>query len=216
MAAVEIPTLFGFTTRSFQLGRKQTITASGQGAIQSIDRATPMWYAEYTTPPLSDDRYNAGITFLESLEGSSGSFLGYDPLKIMPYAYKGLNWQAADPWTQAGQTAPRITSYDYLSSQVNLDRLDPAAILSVGDFISVFDSPCWRLFRIQSVNARGGNTATVAVQPRPVFNIVSPANLNVRYRRAVAEMKIIGGYKDSSQVDSRPVLSFKAYQFIQR
>lgn len=208
----EIPSTVGFRSISFDIGRKQQLTPSGGGAIQTIERALPMWAASYATPPLVGVKQQDMIAFLDEREGAINPFLAYDPRRIMPAAYASLSL-AADPWTQTGQTAPRITATNFTNSTVTLDRLQNGAILTKGDYISFNDGIAWWLYRLQENKVVSGNTVTVKVGPRPSS---IAASYNIRYRKACCAMKIIGGYDAPTDVNTPTVISFKAFQYIEK
>lgn len=213
VAPIAIPSGLVFNSRAFQLGYKQQMTPVSAGFTQTIDRVTPMWWAEYTTPPLNDARYSAAMAFFDALEGSINTFLAYDPQKIMPLAYIN-NPITDDPWTQTGFAAPRATALNYANSTITLDRLQNGAIISPGDYFAFYDSIAWFLYRARSSHVVAGNTATVTVSPRPLT--WTGTQKDIVYRKATAEMKVIGGYKETASVGSPPVISFKAFQFINR
>lgn len=208
----EIPDSVGFRSISFDPVRKQQITPGGIGAIQTIDRALPMWVAEYETPPLVGDRQNAMVAFLDEREGAINPFLAYDSSRTMPYAYSSLPL-LSDPWTQTGQTAPRITATSYSNSTVTLDRMENGAILTKGDYVSFFDTIAWWLYRCQEDKVVSGNTVTIKVGPRPL-TITGP--YDIRYRKACCAMKIIGGYTAPKSVDTPAVFKFRAFQYIKK
>jgi hypothetical protein len=191
---LEIPPEMGFTSRVFDIGHAQTLSPGGKGFLQTVQRATPMWFAEYKTAPLR------------------ASFLAYDPRRPMPRAYQHLP-TTADPWTATGEVAPRVIDSDYVTSALLLDRMEPGAIVSAGDYIS-FELGLKRyLYRVTTgYVANGGGFAHVFVKPRPFHVLVGTPE--IRYRKAVAQMKIIGGYKEEDNVNTLPSFSFKASQFI--
>jgi hypothetical protein len=209
---LEIPPEMGFTSRVFDIGHAQTLSPGGKGFLQTVQRATPMWFAEYKTAPLRADRYDAAIAFLSKLEGAMESFLAYDPRRPMPRAYQHLP-TTADPWTATGEVAPRVIDSDYVTSALLLDRMEPGAIVSAGDYIS-FELGLKRyLYRVTTgYVANGGGFAHVFVKPRPFHVLVGTPE--IRYRKAVAQMKIIGGYKEEDNVNTLPSFTFKASQFI--
>ena len=213
MAFIEIPSVVGFKEKSFDLGYKQQINPEGVGFIQTLDRLSPMWYAEYMTPPLAGTKLAEAQNFIDSLEGSMNTFLAYDPNKVMPYAYR-TQPTTDDPWTQTGQPAPRITARDYALSTITLDRLQNGAVISKGDLISFNDSVSWHLFRCATDVVVAGNTATLSVKPRPRTIVTLPSN--IRYRKACFEAKIIGGVTYKGDVNAPDSLSFKAVQFVNR
>lgn len=215
MAAIEIPTTVGFRSRNFDIGRQQQMTPSGSGFIQTIDRTSPAWFATYRTPPLAGQIYNDAISFLDKLEGSIGTFMGYDPRRVMPFAYRNLP-VGSNPWLRPGQTAVRVVAQDYAASTLNLDRLATGAIVTNGDLISFLVGNIWYLFRATETKAAdaGGLVTGLHVKPRP--NIVGLTTAEVRYQKAACEMKIIGKIKETDSVDSFPVLEFNAAQFVNR
>lgn len=211
---VELPVPFPVRAKVFNLMNKQQITPAGSGFIQTITRGTPFWYAEYETPPLADNRYNNMIAFLDSLDGSVGTFLAYDPRRPMPWAYR-TSPLTATPWTQPGQTAPRVTAVDYANSIVSMDRLAVGAILTKGDYFSVKVGNIWHLHRIVGNYTTVSTTqANIVVRPRPIFAATSlPA---VRYVKACCEMKLSVPYEEDDDVDTFPILRFKGVQFRDR
>jgi hypothetical protein len=216
-APLVMPPEFAVREKTFHLVYRQQMTNVEGGFIQTLDRGTPVWVAEYTTAPLNGPRYNEAIAFVDALEGSANSFLGYDPRRKMPYAYKGQPI-TNDPWTLTGQAAPRVTAIDYALSQVTLDRLQTGAIISKGDQFAVYFNPGWLLFRSASAAVvTGTNSVTITVKPRPSVSLLGAVlPLNIVYRKPAAEMKMIGNFNETDTVDSLPVLSFKAVQFVDR
>lgn len=213
MNPIEMPALFGTKDKKFQLGFRQQITPANGGFLQTIDRTTPMWWAEYATKPLFDEALNEVQAFLDQLEGSTYTFLGFDPSRIMPYAYQDLS-TLSDPWTQPGQVAPRITAGSYLNSTLTLDRMASGAVISKRDYIAVYDAPAWRLFRVVSPGvANPAGQVTVGVTPRPKLTNL---NIPIRYRRPGAEMKIIGDITETSSVGQGTSFSFRAVQYIEK
>jgi len=213
-APLEIPLVMGFTSKKFELGRFQQISPGGGGMIQTIERGTPVWVAEYSTPPLRDDRYDESIAFLMKLEGSMESFLAYDPRRIMPRAYQHLT-VAADPWTLAGQSAPRVTAVSFNVGTLTLDRMATGAIVTMGDYISYKLGLLWYLHRVVAGGVVSGtNTIVVHVRPRP--DVTTGLPVNIRYRKASAQMKMMGGYQEEDTVETYPSFTFKAIQLMDR
>lgn len=213
MAGIAIPSILGFRAREFDLTYKQQITPSGAGFVQTLDRSVPLWTAKYATPPLRAEKLNAWDAFKDTLEGSMGTFLGYDPRRIMPSAYANLPI-TADPWTLGGQVAPRVISTNYANSTITVDRLASGAIISLGDLVCFYNGFAWHLYRVRGATVITGNTSTLTVAPRPPTQTGLP--FDIRYRKACAEMKIIGKPSESDSVDSRPTISFNAVQIIAR
>lgn len=210
--AIEIPPLVGFNTRVFDLGHFQQLTPTGDvGFIQTINRTSPTWSAEYGTPGLTGERYNETRSFLDMLEGSMFTFLAYDPRRPMPYAYMNLPINA-NVWG----VNPRITAQDYSNSTIDLDQMLAGAIISKSDYISVKVGPTWYLFRAQENRVVPGNgiVDNLLVKPRP--NIAGLVATNIRYQKACIEMKMIGEPEENDSVDSLPNFKFRAAQFTNR
>lgn len=212
----EIPPQLGFNTRVFDIGRYQQVTPGGAGFIQTIERASPAWFAQFQTPPLSPTRYSIVRAFLDELEGSLGSALWYDPRRPMPLAYAGQPL-TADPWAYPGQI-PWVYAIDYAASTLSLGRMAQNCIVSLGDYISFQIGTVWYCFRVtQGGTVDGSNSITVKVKPRPLLITgFDQLPVNIRYRKAPFEGKIIGGIDEQDQVDSNPVISFKVFQFLNR
>jgi hypothetical protein len=122
----------------------------------------------------------------------------------------------ADPWTQTGQVAPRITAFDYANSTITLDRLQNGASINIRDYISAQIDGIWYLWRSQTrVASVTSNIATLAVKPRP--NIRNFVASNIRYRMAPMEMKVIGRPDETDQgPDDLPSFTFRAGQYTAR
>ena len=164
---IEIPQGLMFNSKVFDLGRYQSISPGGAGFIQTVERAEPLWFAEYNSIPLNDSRYAEMSAFRDFLEGATESFLGYDPRRQMPLAYASLPI-TADPWTQVGQVAPRVTAMDFAASTLSLDRMAVGAIVSPSDYISLNVGKIWYLWRVQTGGTVGGpGTIDLVVKPRP-------------------------------------------------
>lgn len=210
----EFPTSLRFERKSFDIGYKQQVNPEAVGFIQTIDRLTPMWWAEYTSVPIPIANLGVVQAFFDSLEGAMNTIQAWDPDRIMPLAYRGLSPDTNDPWTQTGQTSPRVTARDYTASTLTIDRLENGAIITAGDLISFYDGVGWHLYRAAANYVVASNTATVLVKPRPRTAATLPAN--VRYRRACFEGKILGGVKWTSSVGVPDTVTFKVAQFINR
>lgn len=210
MAALEIPALVGFRSRKFDIRHAQQVTHPGNsGFIQTINRSAPFWTAEYETPPLSADKENEARVFIDALEGSMNTFLAYDPKRVMPQAYKNQGL-ASNPWG-----TPFLLNGNYAASTIGLTGMVVGAVITKGDYISVRMHGVWYLFRaMQTVVASGATIASLLVKPRP--NWVSFETVNIRYKKACCEMKLVGDVDWSDEVDTMPTLRFTAGQFINR
>lgn len=207
MAALEIPSLMGFRSKKFIPVHNQQVNPTGSGGYtQVFQRSIPTWYAEYTTPPLNGPRYNETISFLDSLEGGLNTFLGYDPRRPMPYAYRDMDLLAT-PWG-----SPNFTGYNVANSTLTLNNFAAGSVITKGDYLAFFDGKGWHLFRsMQTVTASG--TQVLTVKPRP-HTAIQPGTHAIRYVKAPAEMKMIGNYEEDDSVDTFPTIRFKAWQFI--
>lgn len=213
LAPTEIPDGLRFSSKVFEPGYYQQTSPAGVGFNQTLERATPMWYAEYETPGLSPDNEDQARGFFDLLDGAMETFLAYDPRRPMPRTHASEP-TSNDPWTQAGQTAPRVTAVSVPNGTITLDRLANGEYITVGDYISYKVGNIWVLHRASETVLVAGNAATLKVRPRPFVTTGFP--VNIRYRKAVAQMKIIGGVIWRDSVDSLPMASFKAFQFIDR
>lgn len=210
---LEIPLVMGFVSKTFQLGHRQQITGQTGGFMQTLNRTTPMWYAEYTTPPLRHARYNEVIGFLGRLRGAEETFLAYDPRRPMPYSHR-TSPVGTNPWKWASAGNPRVTAFSFSAATLTLGQMLTGAVVTPGDYISFKIGSVWYLYRVLIGGTVSGSTLTVTVEPRP--NIANFVATDIRYEKACAEMKIIGGIKESDSVESLPVINFAAFQFINR
>lgn len=213
VTSIELPDPFPCRSKVFTLVSNQQLTPVGSGFLQTLNRSTPAWIAEYQTVPLNNTAWSNMISFLDKLEGSMNVFLAYDPRREMPLAYSSQPI-SANPWTQASFSNPRITAKDYANSTISLDRLATGAIITAGDYISVYIGGTWHLMRSTENHTVSGTTATISVKPRPVFTVSAPTD--IRYRRACCQMKLLQDYEEEDEVDSFPIISFRGVQFVDR
>lgn len=200
---IEMPVPLPVNSKKFDLTHSDTITPVGSGHIQTITRLKrPFWVAEYSTPPLREERYQAMVAFLDSLEGSMNTFIGYDPRRPNPLKHMGQ----VSPWGTA-----TASSGSYTNSTLTL-TFQNAISLSIGDYIQVTIGLAVYLFRARE--AKGPATAmAIKVSPRPPdFTGNRPARLG----RAGCEMKLIGRPQWSDSVDTYPTVTFQAVQYIER
>jgi hypothetical protein len=210
---LEMPEELRIREKNFDISYYQQSSPAGMGFNQTIQRSIPMWYAEYETVGLRADRYDAVRSFFDLLDGSLGTFLAYDPRRPMPRAYSAQP-TAEDPWTQTGQTAPRVTAVNVANSTISLDRLETGAVITKGDYISYKVGNIWVLHRSVETETVTGNTATIVVRPRPFVTTGFP--VSIRYRKAVAQMKLLNTAEERDTVEGLPSFRFQAMQFIDR
>ncbi|MEB3059361.1 hypothetical protein, partial [Parvimonas sp. D9] len=130
---IQLPILFGVKDKKFQLAYRQQNTPSDGGFIQSIDRISPTWWAQYQTVPLFGERYIAAQSFLDSLNGSLNPFLAYDPGRIVPYAYRNQPGVTL-PWG-----FPSLLVSNYQDATITIGDGTPGGIISPTDYISYQD-----------------------------------------------------------------------------
>lgn len=213
MSAIEIPPTVSFNSKVFRPAYAQQTSAIGtQGFVQTIDRTRPFWVADYTTPGLSMDKENEMLAFLDHLAGSRNTFLAYDPRRPMPYAYMHMP-VGSHPWG-----TPKVAGFDSANSTLSLINMTSGAVVSKGDYISFLYSGIWYLFRSQQTGAiDSSGTATLQVHPIPnVPGLIAGMAVEIRYEKAVCEMKQVGDVNITDSVDSLPVYQFKATQYVNR
>lgn len=203
MPALEPPSIFPIRTKVFRILHKQQVTASGAGFIQTIERSLPKWYCEFQTAPM--DRkgvsYGAMLQWLESLEGSLGTFLAFDPTRPKPLY--NMKFGGSPP-------AAQIVDIDYSSGRIQVSGL-AASRLTAGDYVSYQHGLIWRLYRcINDLQSDGW----IYVVPRPLEHSGLPITL--RLERPAAEFKMLGDYVEDDTVDSQPTFKFSGFQFINR
>lgn len=205
---IEMPDPLPVNAKAFDLNFQQDMTPVGGGFLQTVERVRPLWMAEYSTPPLSPARDQAFQAFLDSLEGSAGVFLGFDPRRPRPYQYRvggGTPWGAS----------PQVYSTSYALSQLAINGLTPGTVLTRGDYVSFQSDGAWHLHRITADGLVGGDgLIVVQVRPRPV---AITGLVNARFQRPCAAMKIVGKPEKKDRVeDIGPSYTFRAVQYIER
>lgn len=201
---IEMPSPLKVNAVSFRLARAQQISPAGQGFLQTIERVEPYWVAEYKTPPLSRDQTRILRGFLDQLEGSLYTFLGFDPAFTIPKQYP----------SGSGFGTPTVTGVSYANSTLSIASFTVGGWLRQGDYISFQDGNPWRLYRVMAdAQANGSGAMTVTVKPRPA---ALGGTRTLRLIRAAAEMKMIGQPPDDADVQEGHRISWKAVQFIDR
>lgn len=187
----------------FDLTYVQDITPSGYGFIQTTDRVTPFWVAEYTTPPLTGDRLAIMEHLLLQTEGAKNPFYAYDPSRLCPIEYSLA--VASTKWGSAVATAG---SYGASTLTCNFGE---DIYLRAGDYISYELDGARRLHKCTEGGT--GATQTLNVKPRPPnFS----GSVPLRLVRAACEMKVIGKPDWNKSVETPPSVTFRAVQFINK
>lgn len=181
----------------------QMVTPVASGFIQTLTRTRPFWVAEYETPPLSDTRYGQVQTFLDSLEGSLNTFIGYDPRRPQPLAAI----QAKLPLGSAPWVTAQVTAGSYTASTLTV-LLGASYTLSRGDYVAFQLGNIWYLHRCQE--AKTGTSFSIIVKPRPVDFITTQTLV---LTRAGCEMKMMGAPSWADNVDSLPTAKWRAVQY---
>ena len=216
MAGTEMPNPLPVNAKVFDLMRIQNVSPVNGGFFQSIDRISPLWTAKYQTPPLTPVREQALQAFLDGLQGSIYTFLGFDPRRPKPYTYMSYAY-GVKPWEQSSNSTT-ISAASNSASTITIGGLANGAVLTAGDYVSWFNASSnniWYLHRITVGATAASNSATVTVQPAPI-NVSSGANF-ARLERACAEMKVVGGIQKTDKVeDIGPTYAWSAVQHISR
>ncbi len=210
IAPIEMPVPLPVNSKVFDLNFVQAVSPVGAGFIQTLDRAEPMWVAQYTTPPLNDTREVAFQSFLDKLNGSGNCFLGYDPRRPKPWAYRQAT---SEVWLANPAVSAQVSEADYSDSALTLTGLLSNAVLTAGDYIAYKRSNAWFCHRVVTGGVASAGNLTVTVVPRPRNSVTA---VNARLLRAPAAMKLIGRIEKQDKVDSLPQYTFSAVQFIDR
>lgn len=213
---IEMPSPLPVNSKLFDLNYNQDVSPAGAGFVQTIQRAEPMWIAQYSTPPLTDERDQIFQTFLDTLDGSMNTFIGYDPRRPRPYMYRqalGFGLTSA-PWERASGVAPQVIARDYGTRVLMLSGMTTDSQLIRGDYISYLEDNTWFCHRVIVPGiADSMGLMSIGVTPRPRSSVTAA---NVRLIRAGAAMKIMGRVAKKDTVESFPSYSFNAVQFIDR
>ncbi len=209
-APIEMPVPLPVNSKVFDLNFNQAISPIGAGFIQTLDRAEPMWVAQYSTPPLVDSRDIIFQAFLDKLNGSGNCFLGFDPRRPKPWAYRASTVEA---WLANPATPAQVVAADYSDSTLVVTGLLAAAVITPGDYISYKRGNAWYCHRVITGGTAVGGAITLLVTPRPRSSVTSVA---ARMLRAPAAMKIMGRVEKNDKIDTFPQYTFSAVQFIDR
>lgn len=195
----------GIRTKAFDLNISQEVTPVEGGFVQGVQRTIPLWILAFETAPLRAERYNEWVAFIDSLNGVENSFLAWDPRRTKPFAY--LSQPLANtPWGTAN-----VVGADYTASTLSLTFTNSTTITK-GDYISFIRNNAWNLHR--AMETKTGTSMTIRVRARPTA--WTGSTINARLNKAAAEFKLLGKPTWKDSVDSLPVLTFTAAQFIAR
>jgi hypothetical protein len=182
------------------------VSPVASGFIQTLTRTKPFWVAEFETPPLTDERYGNMQAFLDALEGSMNTFVGYDPRRPQPLAAM----QANNPLGSAPWGSASVTAGDFAASTLAV-TLGSSYTLSKGDYLAFQIDDVWYLHRSQETKT--GTSLSLVVKPRPV---TFSATKTLTLIRAGCEMKMLGAPQWSDSVESLPQVRFSGVQFFDR
>jgi hypothetical protein len=203
---VEMPSPLLVRARKFDFMPKQDITPMMGGFLQAVDRSTPLWFAEYTTPELTDDNYDIWVAWLDKLDGAIGTFIAQDPRRAKPKLFPLSN---ATPWG----AAPQVTAASAINSTLTLGSLTNPSTISIGDYIQFQVGNSIYLHRAAELKVTT-TTATVEVRPRPL--VTSGFPVAARVVRPGFEARVIGRAPPNLTVEKDNTITFTAVQHINR
>lgn len=204
MNPIELPNPAPFNSKVFDLRYRQIVTGTEGGFVQTIQRGTPVWYAEYQTPALRLDREITMQSFVDKLRGSLNTFIGYDPRRPRPLAYiNGGSWGT-----------PRLTGTNLSNNLLIMDQWIVGAILTAGDYISYKIGNRWYLHRcVSNAVADSSGIISVEVVPKPPTFV---SIVNLRIEKAGCEMKLIEAPDVKDEIATGKSFSLKAVQYMER
>lgn len=209
MATTDLMEALRIASASFMLSSGQEISGQASGRVRVRDIRPALWTADFRSDLLTLDELGSAQALIEALDGSSASFLAWNPAR---------QWPRLDPdGTVLGASTVTVKSVGVDGKSLALQGLPAAYQLSRGDLLaSDFGAgPARALYRVidASVTADGsGDTAEFEVRP----HILSGADVDdpVELLRPAAEMMIVPGSFEISAEGMFGTIAFKAVQVI--
>lgn len=147
------------------LSRGDARNRDGNGMLEVMELADPLWNLKLVTKPLRPTVRAAWKAWALSLQGGIQLFYAYPPIQQYPIAY-GVS---ALGLTRAGGGAFNgdVTITAISATGFSLSTLPASYSLRAGDYISVPLSSGSRMLHqiVETVTANGSGGATVTVQP---------------------------------------------------
>ena len=127
----------GFLTVDFELELQQVLAAERGGRLVSVDLGPPRWRAEFQTPPMDMVRLGAWRAWLASLRGAARTFVGVDPFRRYPAAYRTGFAGLTRPGGAAFDGTALSVALSAARDLVSLTGLPAGLRLQPGDYISL-------------------------------------------------------------------------------
>lgn len=206
----ELPTAHVLKGGAFELSRSQLVNPALDGTVEVIETGAgaARWVmSDWRFGPLDDDELSAWSTFFDRQEGRKGSFLGYDPGRPRPLAYKSTadnvpvyagatDVYAGDVSADISETvkpwgSPRIVGGNISQSYLLVDTLTVGAPFAPRDYVAGYDGTNWHLHRVTvATSADASGLAALYCVPRPSAALLAAAPVAARLEKACAEMQL--------------------------
>ena len=205
---IEMPFPNKMVSMAFNILRDEVFNPQISGGGQVIRRSSPVWVGSWSTTSLQPEDYGTLRAWLDSLDGSIGTFLGYDARRSMPIKY--VTQPGTTPW---GSMV--ISGASFANSTLSYTGATAGFQLERGDYISFKDGNIWYLYRVYiSHTVPGSGAGDISVSPRPpALSTLAP--FPVRLERPAAEMRLLPNTTTPEDtVQNFGHIAFKAVQYI--
>jgi hypothetical protein len=196
-----------FAEVRFELQRTQSMVQTAGGAAATVTWAEPVWGARFVTRPLTAAGMDVWAAWLDSLKGGAQLFLGTDPDKAFPRAYRQSGWTgltratfssgapAFDGTTtvQAIDATRELLTIGSTGAATNQAQALPAnLILGVGDMLDVDRTGGRRsVHRIVNIELATNASGRAQVQVEPAIRPDTATGATVRLSGWAARMRVI-------------------------
>lgn len=206
MPTTDLMTAISMKAVDFTLDFGQETAGQGSGATRSLDLRPAFWRARFLTAPATHGQALGIQALIESLVGSIGSFLVWDPRARYPQA---------DPTGSILGASSVIVHSSPGGRQLALSGLPAAYVLTRGDMLSITHANGIALHRVsETVTADAfGITPIFQVEPFVLDDIVQ--GLAVDLTDPSAEMVLVpGSFSPAMPGPFQTTFSFEAVQSI--
>jgi hypothetical protein len=183
--------LFGvrYTQAVFELSYNMALNRNGAGMIEAVELGDAIWQATFTTEPLTWSQRAALSAWAASLRGGLQTFLGYDPFRQWPAAYRTKAAVLALTRAGGGAFDGTATLSAIATNNATLGGLPAGYQASVGDMVSLPRPNKQRSLHnlVEAVTANGSGQATLNLEPAVPADCVT-SSPDVRLVKAPAVM----------------------------
>lgn len=197
----------------FDLQRNDVTPQEASGRMISVERATPLWRASFSTICRNEAEWGVWTAWTASLKGAGKRFYGHDLARLYPLYYRrGFGDMLNAGGTEFGGVCGPY-SLNAARDEITLTNLPPSLRLTYGDYVGLVwgSGAKHSLHRIVTdSNADLSGVGTWNIEPS--VSIVVPSGATPQLRTPVCLMRIVPGTLDLPRDWKNRPVRFEALQ----